>query len=80
MLHASGSAAEGETEAEWVMRVTWTLADDLLSGLSSWTDRLPVLERLVTIDLPVPGGSGAEHYRHATPSVTHMPTQAYVVG
>ncbi len=49
------------------MKVTWTLADDLLASLSSWTDRLPILERLVTIDLPVPGGSGAEQYRYVKP-------------
>ena len=49
------------------MRVTWTLADDLLAGLPSWTDRLPILERLVPIDLPVPGGSGAVQYRCALP-------------
>ena len=59
----TGSSEEGETEAEWVMRATWTLADDLLAGLPSWTDRLPILERLVSIDLPVPGGSGTEQYR-----------------
>ncbi len=64
----SGSSGEGETEAEWVMRITWTLADDLLAGVASWTDRLPILERLVPIDLPVPGGSGAEQYRYAPPS------------
>ncbi len=57
------SSGEEETEAEWVMKVTWTLADDLLASLPSFTDRLPILERLVTIDLPVPGGSGAEQYR-----------------
>ena len=45
------------------MKVTWTLADDMLASLPSWTDRLPILERLVTIDLPVPGGSGAEQYQ-----------------
>ena len=59
----SGSPGNGETEAEWVMRVTWALADDLLAAQPSWTDRAPVLERLVTIDLPVPGGSGAEQYQ-----------------
>ncbi|CAK0739001.1 hypothetical protein CVIRNUC_001123 [Coccomyxa viridis] len=58
-----GSFGEGETEAEWVMKVAWAIADGLLAALPSWTERVPILERLVTIDLPVPGGSGAEEYR-----------------
>ena len=49
--------------AEWVMKVAWAIADGLLAALPSWTERVPILERLVTIDLPVPGGSGAEEYR-----------------
>lgn len=60
---SSGSSGEGETEAEWVMRVTWAAADDLLVGVPSWAERVPVLERLAAIDLPVPGGSGAEQYQ-----------------
>ncbi len=59
----AGSFGEGETEAEWVMKVAWAIADGLLAALPSWTERVPILERLVTIDLPVPGGSGAEEYR-----------------
>ncbi len=50
-------------EAEWVMRVTWAAADDQLAALPSWTERVPILERLAVIDLPVPGGSGAEQYQ-----------------
>ena len=59
----AGSSGEGETEAEWVMKVAWAIADGLLAALPSWTERVPILEHLVTIDLPVPGGCGAEEYR-----------------
>lgn len=45
------------------MKVTWAVADDLLAALPSWTERVPILERLATIDLPVPGGSGSEQYQ-----------------
>ena len=45
------------------MKVAWAIADCLLAALPSWMERVPILERLVTVDLPVPGGNGAEMYQ-----------------
>ena len=44
------------------MKVAWAIADGLLATLRSWTDRVLIFERMVPIDMHVPGGSGVEEY------------------
>ncbi|EIE27464.1 hypothetical protein COCSUDRAFT_55471 [Coccomyxa subellipsoidea C-169] len=55
-------SAEGETEAAWVMAVTWSVADELLRSAASACERQVLLKRIVSLDLPVPGGSGSARY------------------
>ena len=58
-----GSTSSGETEAAWVMSLTWALADALMAAMSTHCERIALLERLLTLDLPVPDGSGSARYR-----------------
>lgn len=55
-------SAEGETEAAWVMTVTWAVADELLRTAPSAGERQALLQRIISLDLPVPGGSGSARY------------------
>ena len=59
---ACSGSAESETEAAWVMGVTWAVADALLAAAPTWCTRRALLERLTSLDLPVPSGSGVRRY------------------
>ena len=45
-----------------MMGVTWAVADDLLRAAPSASERLALLQRIISLDLPVPGGSGSARY------------------
>jgi hypothetical protein len=45
------------------MAVAWAVADELLARAPTSCERMTVLQRLATIDLPVPGGGGHARYR-----------------
>lgn len=45
-----------------MMGVTWAVADDLLRAAPSASERLAQLQRITSLDLPVPGGSGSARY------------------
>lgn len=49
------------------MGVTWAVADNLLRATPSASERLALLQRITSLDLPVPGGSGSARYGCAPP-------------
>lgn len=55
-------SAEGETEAAWVMNVTWAVTDNQLAAAAGASERAALLQRITSLDLPVPGGSGSARY------------------
>ncbi len=65
-------SAEGETEAAWVMAVTWSVADELLRSAASACERQVLLQRIISLDLPVPGGSGSARYGSVLPQANTL--------